>query len=415
MNQITISVDDVEYVKELYPRLKPDDSTIERYRNAIGNLPPIVLARGRVLVDGYHRWQACRREGVAEIAAIDLGNLADAEIFRESITRNAAHGFQLTTGDKKLLAAKLWSAMVHLGDDRVRELATILAVAERTVREWTKEARSDEKRAAQQLAWDMWLDCHTQQQIADAVGVAQPTVVSWVSEMADVPKLIEPPESLQDFTVWKFHIADKDAGQQSYFGALAPQIMENLLYRHTKPGDVVVDMFAGSGTTIDVAKRMGRRVWASDIRGNHYSPHLPIHKWDATQGWPTDAPRKAELLFLDPPYWRQATGRYSQEPNELAEMDLDTFYATWEALLKSTAPRAAQIAYIISPTQLPQYGDRIEHAIDMACIAKSVGLNVTRRYVIPYSTHQWTGAQVTNARNNKQDLVLHRDLVVLGQ
>jgi hypothetical protein len=56
---------------------------------------------------------------------------------------------------------------------------------------------------------------------------------------------------------------DKDAGSQSYFGAVPPQVLENLLWFYTEPGDTVVDLFAGSGTTIDVAKAMGRRVWAS--------------------------------------------------------------------------------------------------------------------------------------------------------
>jgi hypothetical protein len=103
---------------------------------------------------------------------------------------------------------------------------------------------------------------------------------------------------------------------------MPPQVVENLLWFFTEPGDIVVDPFAGSGTTVDVAKAMGRRVWASDIRGNHYSPHLPIHKHDITTGWPDAAPGKADLVFLDPPYWKQASGRYSAEPNELAEMDL---------------------------------------------------------------------------------------------
>jgi len=37
-----------------------------------------------------------------------------------------------------------------------------------------------------------------------------------------------------------------------------------LLWLYTEPGDIVVDPFAGGGTTIDVPKAM---VWASDAFG----------------------------------------------------------------------------------------------------------------------------------------------------
>lgn len=48
-----IPVADVRFVKELYPRLKPHDDVVERYRDALD-----------------HRWQAHVREGVETIQAI---------------------------------------------------------------------------------------------------------------------------------------------------------------------------------------------------------------------------------------------------------------------------------------------------------------------------------------------------------
>src|ERR1019366_6668908 len=71
--------------------------------------------------------------------------------------------------------------------------------------------------------------------------------------------------SRQDFDVWKFPTPDDDAGTPSYFGKLAPQVIENLLWLYTEPGQIVVDPFAGGGTVIDVAKRMGRRGPATDV------------------------------------------------------------------------------------------------------------------------------------------------------
>lgn len=98
----------IRFVKELYPRLKPMDDVVERYRDSASNLPPIAVARDGVLVDGYHRWQAHVREEIEMIRVENLGDLTDAEIFRESIKRNSTHGQQLSRDEKKPLAARLW-------------------------------------------------------------------------------------------------------------------------------------------------------------------------------------------------------------------------------------------------------------------------------------------------------------------
>lgn len=412
----TISTSSVRFVKELYPRLKPHDDVVERYRDAIENLPPIVVARDGVLVDGYHRWQAHVREGVEQIQAENLGNLTDAEIVRESIKRNASHGQQLTRQDKQRMAAKLWDAFRGndlAPADRVKDIAGLLAVSERSVQTWTKDARKAEKEEQQGRAWDLWLDCNSERSIADALGITHPTVGDWLEGKRNSAEFFQAPESRQEFDVWRFQMNSHDGGQQSYFGALAPQVLENLLWFFTDPGDIVVDLFAGSGTAIDVAKRMGRRVWAADIRGNHYSPHLPIHEHDATQGWPDAAPRKAKIVFLDPPYWRQAAGRYSSEPGEMAEMDLDAFYAAWWQVAKASMDHAEQVAFIISPTQNDD-GSVVDHATDMLRAFTAEGWSVKRRIIVPYSTQQATGQQVTWARENKRMLKLYRDLVVLS-
>lgn len=409
----TINVNDVRFVKELYPRLKPHDDVVERYRDALDSLPPIVVARGGALVDGYHRWQAHVREGVDTIQAIDLGDISDAEIVRESIRRNATHGQQLTRDDKRRMAGRLWTALADLpAAERVKDIAELLAVSDRSVQDWTKDVRKAEKQVQQDKVWDMWLDCVGQQDIATDLDVDPATISRWLQERRSAE--LQAPESRQHFDVWQFPTTDREAGgQQSYFGAVPPQVLENLLWFFTDPGQTVVDLFAGSGTTVDVAKRMGRRVWAADIRGNHYSPHLPIHTHDATAGWPETAPGKAHLVFLDPPYWKQAAGRYSSEQNELAEMELTDFYAAWADVAKAAMEHAERIAYIISPTQ-NEDGSVTDHATHMLEPFVSNGWSVHRRIIVPYSTQQATGQQVTWARDNKRMLKLYRDLVVLS-
>lgn len=245
-NSAILRCDDVRFVKELYPRLKPIDDVIERYRDSLENLPAIVIARDGVLVDGYHRWQAHVREKVDVIRVENLGNLTDAEIIRESIQRNARHGQQLSRQDKQRLAGQLWQSMAHLANgERVADLQELLGVSRDSIERWTKDARQAEKRAQQDRAWDLWLDCLTQEAIAEAIGAEQRTVSNWLEEIRKCGDFLEPPDSRQHFDIWQFQSADKDAGSQSYFGALPPQVVENLLWfsfllvkkRHGRPFD----------------------------------------------------------------------------------------------------------------------------------------------------------------------------------
>jgi hypothetical protein len=407
-----IRTDAVRFVKELYPRLKPHDDVIERYRDAIDNLPPIIVARGGVLVDGYHRWQAHVREGADTIVVDDLGDLSDSEILRESYRRNATHGEQMSKREKIAAAEHLYLNGGGTEDERYALIAETLSLKVDVAKKYCAQARQTEKRKQEEQAWDLNLDCVPQVEIAERLGIAQPTLSRWISIREQSSEMNTPPESRQHFDVWQFQTSDKDSGQQSYFGAVPPQVMENLLWFYTEPGDAVVDLFAGSGTTVDVAKAMGRRVWAADIRGNHYSPHLPIHQHDVTTGWPEAAPRKANLVFLDPPYWQQAAGRYSTEPGEMAEMELGNFYGAWSTVAKACMEHAERIAYIISPTQ-DDDGSVVDHATDMLGPFLDEGWTVERRIIVPYSTQQATGQQVTWARENKRMLKLYRDLVVL--
>ena len=407
---VAVNVSDVEFVKELYPRLREDDAAIERYRAALDRLPPIVVARGRVLVDGFHRWQAYRREGVDEIQAVDLGDLTDTEILRESVKRNATHGHQLSGKDKAKMADLLWRG----GTRDSADLCDLLSITESTLDTYLRDAKRDEKAEQQAKAWDLWLDCWTQEAIAAALDVPRSTVEGWLTKSGSDPVFVNAPESRQHFDVWQFPPArDNSAGSTSYFGVLPPQVVENLLWFWTEPGDIVFDPFAGSGTTIDVAKRMGRRVFASDRKPS--TPTLPIHEWDITDGWPDDAPAKADLILLDPPYWQQAAGKYSEDAADLGNMERDGFSDAWAAIVKTCTDHLAdggRIAYIISPTQLED-GSVVDHATEMLAPFRDAGMAVDRRIIVPYSTQQATGQQVEWARDKKRMLKLYRDLVVL--
>ena len=303
-----------------------------------------------------------------------------------------------------------------LNADRAAEIAKLLAVSTKSIERWTKDIRAREKEAQKEHAWDLWLDCKTEQQIADAIQVHQTTVGEWIKEKRQLPEFLSPPETRQHFDVWQFATADDDAGTPSYFGKLPPQIIENLLWLYTEPGQVVIDPFAGGGTVIDIAKRMGRRVWASDRCPA--TPTLPIHAHDITTGWPSSAPTKANFIFLDPPYWKQSAGRYSSDPAGLGNMSLDNFLAAWQKTIRTCAAHIAPdgfIAFIVSPAEDTDSNRVVDLALLMYRLSEEQGLRCRRRVIALYNTQQANGQQVTWARTNKKLLKLYRDIVVLDR
>lgn len=412
MTVVDIPVESIEFVKELYPRLREDDAAIERYRHAIDRLPPIKVARGRVLVDGFHRWQAHRREKRESIAAIDLGNLTDVEILKESVRCNASHGRQLETSDKKRLADQLY----RKGTKDDAELIELLSVTAGTLKKYLEDARADEREELKRSVIDRWLNCEwaSYREAGRAVELDDKTAGGWIAEFTN-QFVNSAPDTLQTFDVWSFSKADDDAGIKSHFGRMPPQVVENLLWLYTEPGQIVFDPFAGGGTTIDVAKRMGRRVWAGDL--TPATPTLPIHPHDITTGWPESAPKKVDFILLDPPYWQQAKGRYSESDADLGNVSLEKFREQWAAIVKMCAKHLSddgKLAFIISPTQLEDH-TVVDHAFEMYAACVGAKLSPLRRIIVPYQTQQATGQQVQWAKDNKRLLKLYRDLGVFSK
>jgi DNA-binding transcriptional regulator YdaS (Cro superfamily) len=190
MSAVILGIDDVQVIGDLYPRLQPNRSKIDDYFDSLDQLPPIVVARGRVLVDGWHRWKAHAQAGRTEIKAVDLGELNDEQILDEAVARNATHGTGLTRNDKRALAVRLWvDGREHAAE--IKRLAKLLAVAERTVERWTADVRAAETEAMKRRAWELHQAGWSQRRIAAEVGVTHPTVGEWVEGMRQVSETFQ--------------------------------------------------------------------------------------------------------------------------------------------------------------------------------------------------------------------------------
>lgn len=124
-----------------------------------------------------------------------------------------------------------------------------------------------------------------------------------------------PKLSIQTTTLWEYssqHYGNTEQGSSSYRGATPSYVIWNLLQRYTKKKDLVVDPFCGSGTTVDVARDLGRRGLGYDLQPHHSG----VFKADARNLPLEDG--KADFVFMDPPYGDNLT--YSGSPDCLGEL-----------------------------------------------------------------------------------------------
>jgi len=212
------------------------------------------------------------------------------------------------------------------------------------------------------------------------------------------------------YTVWNF---GKATNEIRHFGNIPPEILDNLLYYYTKPLDVVFDPFGGGGIAIDVCKKRQRRHYVSDLTPIP-ARITDIRQHDITTGLPDDLP-VPDMVFLDPPYWKQAEGKYSDKTTDLGNVDLDAFLDTIGNLARDvkrkwgTDRQDARLAIIVGPWK--QNGSYVD--LPFLCyerIAKYLTLDA--RIQVPYSTQVHGGAFVKMAQEQKQLLYLTRDLMV---
>lgn len=125
-----------------------------------------------------------------------------------------------------------------------------------------------------------------------------------------------PPLRLQTTTLWYYPSQQYGAepmGDPRYEGRTPAYVIWNLLERYTRAGDLVVDPFCGGGTTLDVARSLGREAQGFDV-----APYREdIRRADARALPLSDG--QADFFFLDPPYSTHLT--YSAEGECIGQLD----------------------------------------------------------------------------------------------
>lgn len=248
------------------------------------------------------------------------------------------------------------------------------------------------------------------------VGVSHQEVSRTLHESAELPNGAKPAaEHMADFSppiynVWKWQTKSSGA---SHYGNSEPQIVDNLLYLYTKPFDVVVDPFAGGGSTVDVCRKRFRRYFVSD-RKPIVERERDIRQWDIVNGPPPLSRwENVRLVYLDPPYWKQAEHAYSTDTDDFANMPLDTFTDTLAKTITGIGkklPSGAVVALLLQPTQwrAPDHA-YTDHVADMLRMVK---YPLDMRIQCPYESQQANAQMVEWAKAQRRVLVLSRELVI---
>ena len=412
----TISVSDVVFRQDLYPRIDHDPALVQRYQENLDVLPPIEVNQHNILIDGWHRWTAYKQAKASEIEVTVTETASEVELLRLAVVRNAAHGKQMSSADKKEYALRIYGMTTSWSGDDETRIAKDLSASSSSIRGWLARAKKDTSSAKNRQIARLWLLGHTQQEISSITGDSRENVgkIATISKITEKSGYTHDPDytnfTAPIYDVWKL----KESGNSvRHSGQSEVSFVDNLLYLYTEPGDIVIDPFAGGGSTIDICRKRLRRCFASDLTPIE-SRKNEIREHDITSGLLKPPQWKdVSLVYLDPPYGAQVASAYSDKSEDLANQDNDAIAPAVAEVIKAYMSKLSARSHIALIIQATQWHAENRRRVDHVWRIAELGLPMPiQRIQVPYESQQAKAQMVSWAKENREILTLSREIVV---
>ena len=396
----TLRLSEIVFDERLYPRaVGHDPERVQVYARDLEQIEAagkyISVNSSNVLVDGRHRQLAYKKraDGLEDPVVPVYRYAVEAPLDTVRLAcRLQEKGAHLTERDRAGMTRWMYAAGATQ-----KQIAADLCIGASTVSRWLTDVVRDEKRRRQDKVQEMWRACYSLSEIATEAGVDKATVSRWTDEL------------LQSCTRQEcntFHGLDVPWHDQWDELWDKPEWVDYLLKLYTTAGGVVVDPFAGDGSTAAICRRYHRRCLASD-------PKPPVEReHEIRQHDVVDA--DGSISLLKPPQWKAVELVYLNPPPwDWQETPLEQYTATLVDIVHAYGarlPAGARIALVTQPTQVraPEYL-YADHYVD---IGMAVQLRGTNGFCIPLNPAMYSEEDVKWATDNKKCLVLNRKIMM---
>ena len=423
-----IDINSIKFNKDLYSRVDGiDQSAVVDYSQDIINIPFILINQNNYIINGVHCFHALLKKEQKQVKIKKI-EIPDDDVKIAGYIVDIDTGVRHPEKDKKKLCVDYFSADPKENKALIEELK----IPQTTFYRWTKDIRKERQKEINKAIVTSLLDPDkTQEMIAKDFGINEKSIRRFketivdifitvikmsTSEKQEYLKILKEQdldflEDYLNFEPYLYNIWNQKEGNKTeHFGSFPMNYMRSFLYYHTKPFDVVFDPFAGDGTTVDACAFMYRKHFCSDlIPVGHRKEDIRQH--DINAGLPKDL-KKCDIAFLDPPYWTQAEGKYSNLDEDFGNMSLKDFNNSMQKLIEALMKKKVErVAIVIMPTSYKNKFDFVDHTIDFHEMFKGK-YGVEMRYILPYSSQQYNAQMVNKAKEAQKCLVLNRDLTI---